>query len=76
MKAFFQTLEKLRQKPIPDLQPLQERKKNYRTHPIDRASALHDEKLVEIRDLGIEGENYYCRTDNPPYYEAVPGVDR
>ena len=39
MNAFFQALEKLRQKPIPDLAPLQERKKNYRAHPIDRASA-------------------------------------
>ena len=74
MKVFFQALENLRQKPIPDLAPLQERKKNYRMHPIDRASALYDEKLVEIRDFGIEGENYYSRTDNPPYYEAAPGA--
>ena len=74
MNAFFQALENLRQKPIPDLQSLQERKKNYRTHPIDRASGLYEEKLVEIRDFGIEGENYYCRTDNPPYYEAAPGA--
>lgn len=74
MNAFFQALENLRQKPIPDLAPLQERKKNYRAHPIDRASDLHEEKVVEIRDFGIEGENYYCRTDNPPYYEAAPGA--
>ena len=77
MNTFFQALENFRQKPIPDLQPLQERKKDYREHPIDRTSGLYDEKLVEIRDLGIEGENYYCRADNPPYYEAAPGaIDR
>lgn len=74
MKAFFQALENLRQKPIPDLAPLQERKQNYRAHPIDKASALHDEKVVEILDYGIEGENYYIRSDNPPYYEAAPGA--
>ncbi len=74
MNAFFQALETLRQKPIPDLAPLQGRKKNYRAYPIDRASGLYDEKLVEIRDLGIEGENFYSRTDNPPYYEAAPGA--
>lgn len=73
MNGFFQTLENLRQKPIPDLEPLKERKKNYRTHPIDRVSDLYDEKVVEILDFGIEGENYYFRTDNPPYYEAAPG---
>ncbi len=74
MKAFFQALEVLRQKPIPDLAPLQERKQNYRAHPIDKASELYNEKVVEIRDLGIEGENYYSRADNPPYYEAAPGA--
>ncbi|HEY8267386.1 MAG TPA: M15 family metallopeptidase [Xanthobacteraceae bacterium] len=74
MKAFFQALETLRQKPIPDLAPLQARKQNYRAYPIDRMSALYGEKLVEIRDLGVEGENYYFKTDNPPYYEAAPGA--
>lgn len=74
MKEFFQALERLRQNPIPDLAPMRERKKNYREHPIDRASELYDEKTVEIRNYGIEGENYYLRIDNPPYYEAVPGA--
>lgn len=74
MNGFFHSLENFRQKPIPELAPLQERKKNYRTHPIDRASELYNEKVVEIRDFGIEGENFYFRTDNPPYYEAAPGA--
>jgi zinc D-Ala-D-Ala dipeptidase len=77
MPTFFQELESYRQKPIPDLQPARERQKNYRTHPIDRSSALYGDAVVDIREFGIAGENFYNRCDNPPYYVSVPGsIDR
>ena len=77
MPTFFQELENYRQRAIPDLRQSRERQKNYRAHPIDRTSALFGDAVVDIREFGIAGENFYNRCDNPPYYVSVPGsIDR
>ncbi|MGZ5841473.1 MAG: M15 family metallopeptidase [Xanthobacteraceae bacterium] len=77
MNLFFGDLEELRQKAIPDLTPARERRKNYRSHPIDAGSEFYSDQIVDIRTFGIQGENFYHRPDNPPYYESIPGsIDR
>jgi len=77
MPTFFRELESHRQKAIPDLQPARERQKNYRGHPIDRTCPLYGDAVVDIRDFDIKGENFYNRSDNPPYYVRAPGsIDR
>jgi zinc D-Ala-D-Ala dipeptidase len=71
--TFFADLEPLRAKPIPDLAPAHELRRNYRDHRLDTSRPLSGEALVDIRELGIEGENFYHRHDNPPYYQRIPG---
>ncbi|THD42740.1 MAG: peptidase M15D vanX D-ala-D-ala dipeptidase [Bradyrhizobium sp.] len=75
MSAFFGELQGLRIKPIPPLQSARERRKNYRSHPIDTRGERHAEKLVDLLHLGIRGENFYNRVDNAPYYQRIPGSD-
>jgi zinc D-Ala-D-Ala dipeptidase len=50
-----------------------ERKPRYRAHPIDAAHPLHSEACVELRGLGLSGENYYNSRSNPPYYQSIKG---
>lgn len=73
MNQFFRDLEELRQRPIPDLRPARERRDNYRVHPIDTRSDFYSEEIVDIKQFGIHGENFYHRSDNAPYYESIPG---
>jgi D-alanyl-D-alanine dipeptidase len=51
---------------------------DYHIIPIDLDSAHNKEELVDIRSLGIAGEQYYSRPDalNPPYYKAICGHDK
>lgn len=65
-------IDDLRNRPIPDLADVRERRRDYRSYPI-AAGPLSDEPLVELKTLGLRGENYYHRADNPPYYQSVPG---
>lgn len=63
-----------RRRPLPDLSLARELRKGSRQHPIDLSHPLSQEKLVDIRRLGIAGENYYHKDgDNPPYNERIPG---
>ena len=45
-----------------------------RKHPIDLESNANKEVAVNILQHGILGENYYFRTDNPPYMHRAPGA--
>jgi len=65
----FGTLETFREKPI----PAPAAKSGYRDIPIDAQSAANAEPLVQARDFGIAGENFYASDHNPPYYHRIPG---
>lgn len=68
----FGSLEDLRQRPIPDQSGARARKKNFRALPID--GALQHETLVDVKNLGIVGENYYWGPKNPPYWRRIEGA--
>ena len=40
---------------------------------IDFESALANEPCVEVRGIGVAGDNHYNTPRNPPYYVSVPG---
>jgi len=48
-------------------------KEGYRETPIDLDGEGEREPCVEARSLGLDGDNHYNSTFNPPYYECVPG---
>ncbi len=63
-----------RSKPIPSSDEANARKAGYRTAvAIDTASALANERCVDVRSIGIAGANHYFTPHNPPYYVSVPG---
>jgi len=47
----------LRARPIGDQAAARARKTGYRSHPIARSNAHYGEPLVDVRTLGIAGEN-------------------
>jgi zinc D-Ala-D-Ala dipeptidase len=51
---------------------------DYHDIPIDRQDPRFGEPLVDVRDCGLAGENYYARTDggNLPYRQPVGGAIR
>jgi zinc D-Ala-D-Ala dipeptidase len=61
--------------PIVDRAPTAE---DYHDIPIDLRDPRNLEPLVDARDWGLAGENYYSRTDgqNPPYHQAIRGAIR
>jgi zinc D-Ala-D-Ala dipeptidase len=50
-----------------------ERKPAYRKYPIDAANRLYGEGCVDVRNLGVKGENYYHCISNPPYFQSIEG---
>jgi D-alanyl-D-alanine dipeptidase len=66
-------LERWRQTPIPDQASVRARRVGCRALPIDRKNACFTEPLVDIRELGIAGENYYWSERNPPYWQRIEG---
>jgi zinc D-Ala-D-Ala dipeptidase len=50
----------------------------YHEVPIDSENPRYREPLVDARDHGLAGENYYSRTDgeNPPYRQSIAGAIR
>ena len=73
MNSSFGSLESLRNRAIPDQAAVYVLKQGYRTHPLDNRSRESREGLVDIRDLGILGENHYSIARNPPYYHRIEG---
>lgn len=67
----FGSLRSLRDKPIPP--PPRGGARGYRELSIAFDGAANQESLVDVRDYGIRGENFYAQTRNPPYYGAIPG---
>ena len=65
--ATFGSLEKLRERPTPDQRAARRRRLDFRNRiPSDETAPEFTEPLVDLRSLGIAGENYYFGTHNPP----------
>ena len=64
----------LKAKPVPSSAEVLARKRGYREDVrIDFTGALAKEACVEVRSLGLKGDNHYRTPRNPPYYVSVPG---
>ena len=60
-------------RPIPILTPPNVSDRN--AIQVDTNDPRSQEPLVEVRELGINGDNYYARQDtNPPYNAAIKGA--
>lgn len=71
----FGTLEALRARPIGDQSAARDARKDFRRKiPIRRDNRLFGEAVVEARDVGLAGENYYASAFNPPYWQAIEGA--
>jgi D-alanyl-D-alanine dipeptidase len=71
----FGPLEALRERPIGDQAGARKAREGFRTAvPIRRDNALFAEPLVEIRELGLAGANYYAGSFNPPYWGPIAGA--
>lgn len=40
---------------------------------IDQSHYLFNEGFIEIREIGLSGDNYYNLENNPPYYKKIEG---
>src|SRR5437868_15221442 len=72
--SLFGALESLRNEPIGDLAEARASRNGYRDHPISGNGAAFTEPLVDLRDLGIAGENFYHSHRNPPYWRRIEGA--
>ena len=73
--SVFGDLEELRRRPIGDQARAREARKGFRQRiPIRRDNALFGESVVEARDAGLAGENFYASGRNPPYWQQVEGA--
>ena len=71
----FGDLEELRHRPIGDQARAREARKGFRQRiAIGRDNALFGESVVEVRDAGLAGENFYAGSRNPPYWHKVDGA--
>jgi len=57
--------------PVPDFNI--ESVRNYQHIKINEDSPLFREELVDLREFGIRGANYYHSPLNPPYYQSIHG---
>lgn len=64
----------LRERPIPNLDAVRERRRGTRSYPIDLDSIEETEHARDLLAEGFAGANYYYRTDNPPYFHRAPGA--
>ena len=72
--SVFCDLEELRRRPIGDQAGAREARKGFRWRiAIGRDNAHFGEAVVEARQAGLAGENYYASARNPPYWHPVEG---
>jgi D-alanyl-D-alanine dipeptidase len=73
--SVFGDLEELRRRPIGEQALAREARKGFRRRiPILRDNALFGDDVVEARQAGLAGENYYASSWNPPYWHPVEGA--
>ena len=71
----FGALEELRNRPIGDQAPARTARKGFHSRiAIARDNALYGEPVVEARDAGLAGANFYASDRNPPYWHRVDGA--
>jgi len=74
VSAMFGSLASLRDRPIPNLAPVRQRKQGSRDLPIDSRHPRADEPLHHLCDYGVKGTSYYAHDRNPPYWSRVEGA--
>jgi D-alanyl-D-alanine dipeptidase len=73
--SVFGTLQSLRDRPLGDQAAARAARKGFRQRIlIARDNRLFGEKVVEARDTGLQGENFYAGSRNPPYWQRVDGA--
>ena len=73
--SVFGALEELRLRPIGDQAPARAARTGFRSRiPLARGHDLFGEVVVEARDAGLAGENFYASDRNPPYWQRVDGA--
>ncbi len=73
--SIFGALEDLRTRPIGDQAGARAARRGFRTRiPLSRGCALFAEAVVEARDAGLKGENFYAGNRNPPYWQKIEGA--
>jgi D-alanyl-D-alanine dipeptidase len=72
--SLFGPLASLRDAPIRNQDAARAAKEGARQHPISTNSAAYSESLVDVRDLGLAGENFYYSHRNPPYWRRIEGA--
>jgi D-alanyl-D-alanine dipeptidase len=71
----FKSLQILRDRPIGGQDMARVARKGCRERiAIRRDNALFGEAMVEARELGLKGENFYAGERNPPYWQKVEGA--
>ncbi len=71
----FGPLEALRNRPIGDLAGARAARKGFRQRiAITSSNDLFGDAVVEARDAGLAGANFYAGTRNPPYWQRVDGA--
>jgi D-alanyl-D-alanine dipeptidase len=70
----MQALRTIQQRRVPDLDPVRERRRGCRDHPIDIDSIENTERAQNLLHHEVAGANYYHREDNPPYWGRAPGA--
>ena len=66
----MRALQSLRDRPVGDQGPARAARKGFRQRiPIARDNRLFGEAVVEARDAGLAGENFYAGNRNPPYWQ-------
>jgi zinc D-Ala-D-Ala dipeptidase len=73
--SVFGDLQSLRDRPIDDQGPARAARKGFRQRiAIARDNRLFAEEVVEAREKGLAGENFYASARNPPYWHKVEGA--
>src|ERR1700710_593752 len=72
--SLFGRLGDLRSRPIADGATARARKTGFRGGRIERSNLYYLEEMMDVRDLGIAGENYYHSPRNPPYWRRIGGA--
>jgi zinc D-Ala-D-Ala dipeptidase len=73
--SIFGALEELRTRPIGDQAAARAARKGFRIRiPIAQDNALSGDPVLEARDVGLSGENFYASDRNPPYWQRVEGA--
>jgi D-alanyl-D-alanine dipeptidase len=73
--SVFGALQELRDRPLGDQAGPRAARKGFRSRvPIGRDNALFGEPVVEAREAGLRGENFYASDRNPPYWQRVEGA--